>query len=347
MLNGLIKTTMKLNINNTKDFELIARYFAGEMSNEDVFQFEKQIETFPENKNLIEEMKKQWEQMEGYQKKKEVDTNKGWQTLYNRLSTEDLIPSNRIIEHRIIHSWIKWAASFIALMVIAGLSFYSITRNNTNLISLQTGSDSNTLIQTLTDGSVVYLANNTTFSYPSEFDTKERKVNLKGEAFFDITPNPQKPFRIETEKVIVEVLGTAFNVKTENSSQFELVVERGKVRVTLKSDPSQTQIVLPGEKISTNNNHLVKIVYNNTACFSWKTERMQFKDESLSNIINVINKNYKTNIQLQNQILGERKLTVTFYNNSLKTITELICLSLNLEAKENSDSTIIIKPIEK
>ncbi|NVO08737.1 MAG: FecR domain-containing protein [Bacteroidales bacterium] len=338
---------MKLNINNTKDFELIARYFAGEMSNEEVFQFEKQIEIFPENKNLIEEMKKQWEQIGGYQKKEKIDTNKGWQTLYNRLSVEDLIPENRIVEHRIIPTWTKWAASITVLIIIAGLSFYSITRNNNNLISLQTGSDSNTLIQTLTDGSVVYLANNTTFSYPSEFDAKERKVNLKGEAFFDITPNPKKPFKIETEKVIVEVLGTAFNVKTENSNQFELLVERGKVRVTLKSDPSQTQIVLPGEKISTSNNHLIKMVYNNTAYFSWKTQRMQFKDESLCNIINIINKNYKTNIQLQNQILGERKLTVTFYNNSLKTITELICLSLNLEAKEGSDSTIIIKPVEK
>ncbi len=347
MLNGLITITMKLDKNNKKDFELIAKYFAGEMSNEQVFQFEKQIETFPENKNLIEEMKKQWEQIGGYKKNKEVDTDKGWQTLYNRLNTEDLIPSNRIIEHRVIPSWVKWAASFVTLMVIAGLSFYSITSSNTNLISLQTGGDSNTLIQTLTDGSVVYLANNTTFSYPSEFDTKERKVNLKGEAFFDITSNPQKPFRIETEKVIVEVLGTAFNVKTLNSNQFELVVERGKVRVTLKSDPSQTQIVLPGEKISTSNNHLVKVINNNTAYFSWKTQRMQFKDESLKNIITVINKNYKTNIQLQNQLLGERKLTVTFYNNSLKTITELICLSLNLEVEETPDSTIIIKPIEK
>jgi ferric-dicitrate binding protein FerR (iron transport regulator) len=132
-----------------------------------------------------------------------------------------------------------------------------------------------------------------------------------------------------------------------NSNQFELVVERGKVRVTLRNDPSQTQIVLPGEKISTSNNHLVKVINNNTAYFSWKTQRMQFKDESLSNIINVINKNYKTSIQLQNQLLGERKLTVTFYNNSLKTITELICLSLNLEVEETPDSTIIIKPIEK
>jgi transmembrane sensor len=343
---------MKLNINNTKDFEIIARYLVGEMGNEEVSQFERQLETFPENKKLIEEMKKQWEQIGSYQEKKEIDTNKGWDTLFNRLSSDQLIPEKRavehttVIEHRLTPVWVKWAASIIVIMTIASLSFYSIFNHNTKLISLNTGSDSNTLIQTLNDGSVVYLANNTTFSYPEQFTNNERKVNLNGEAFFDITPNPNKPFRIETDQVIVEVLGTAFNVKSENGDLFELVVERGKVKVTLKSDPSQTQIVLPGEKITTSNNHLVKNININSAYFAWKTNRMQFKDESLSNILRVINKNYKANIQLQGQQLGDRRLTVTFYNNSLKTITELICLSLNL-SKEQQDSTIIIKPIEK
>jgi transmembrane sensor len=338
---------MKLNINNTEDFEIIAKYLSGEMSNDEATHFEKQIETFPENKILIEEMKKQWDQIGSYQSKKEVDTNKGWQTLFNRLSSDELIPENKFVEHRLVPVWAKYAASIIVVMTIASLSFYSAFKNSPNLISLQTGGDANTLIQTLNDGSVVYLSNNTTFSYPEQFSSTERKVNLNGEAFFDITPNPKKPFRIETKDVIVEVLGTAFNVKSDNGNPFELAVERGKVRVTLKSDPSQSQIVLPGEMISTSNNHLVKVKNESSNYFAWKTKQMQFKDEYLSNIVKVINKNYKANIQLKNQELGDLKLTATFYNNSLKKITELICLTLNLSKEEKTDSTIIIKPIEK
>jgi len=338
---------MKLNIHNTKDFEIIAKYLAGEMSNEEVSQFEKQIEVLPKNKNIIEEMKKQWEQIGSFKSNKQIDSNQGWQTLFNRLSTDQLIPENSSAKHRIAPTWVKWAASIIIVMTIASLSFYTLFRDNLNLISLQTGSESNTLIQTLNDGSVVYLANNTTFSYPEQFSSEERKVNLNGEAFFDITSNPQKPFRIETEQVIVEVLGTAFNVKSENGNLFELAVERGKVRVTLKSDPSQTQLVFPGEKITANNHRLVKIMNENSAYFAWKTKRMRFKDESLSNIVNVINKNYKANIKLVGSGINDRKLTVTFYNNSLSTITELICLSLNLSSEIQTDSTIIIKPIEQ
>jgi transmembrane sensor len=338
---------MKLNTDNTKDFEIIAKYLAGEMSNEEVSQFENQLESFPENKKLIEVMKKQWEQIGSYKSNKEIDANKGWEILHDRLSSHQLIPENRFVDHQLNTVWVKWAASIVVILTIASLSFYSLFKSNPDLISLRTGSNSNTFIQTLNDGSVVYLGSNTTFSYPEQFNSRERKVNLKGEAFFDIAPNPKKPFRIETDQVIVEVLGTAFNVKTENGNEFELVVERGKVRVTLKSDPSQSQIVLPGEMISTNNNHLIKDINKNSSYFAWKTKHMQFKDETLSNLIKVINKNYKSNIRLFSKDLEERKITVTFHNDSLSQITKLICLSLNLSKEEQSDSTIIIKPIEK
>lgn len=339
---------MKLNINNTKDSEIIARYLAGEMSNDELSQFEKGIESFPENKNLIFEMKQHWNKMGNYKAKREVDVNKGWESLHNRLDAEALIPDNKIVERSMIPVWTKWAASIIVILTIASISVFTAYKSNPNLISLNTGNELNTLIQTLKDGSVVYLANNSQFSYPEKFSSTERKVSLSGEAYFDIAPNPKKPFRIETDRVIVEVLGTAFNVKTENGEDaFELVVERGKVRVTLKSDPSQTLIVLPGERISTNNHQLVKSKNSDVNYFAWKTKRMQFKDEKLIDVISVINKNYNSNIKLSDPQLAERRLTTTFDNSSISTMTELICASLNLSKEEQSDSTIIIKPIEK
>lgn len=337
---------MKLNINNTKDSEIIAKYLAGEMSDEELSRFEKEIGSFPENDNLISEMKQHWNKMGQYKEKRVVDADKGWQNLFNRLDAEELIPE-KVVEQRLIPVWAKYAASIIVLLTIASISFFTVFKSNPSLISLNTGIEPNTLIQTLNDGSVVYLSNNTQFSYPEEFSKTERKVNLKGEAYFDVAPNPKKPFRIETEKVIVEVLGTAFNVKSETNEAFELAVERGKVRVTLKSDPTQSQIVLPGEKISTDNNHLVKSKNKDVNYFTWKTRQMQFKDETLSNIIAVINKNYKSNIKVSDKLLAERRLTVTFYNSSVAKMTELICLSLNIAKEEQSDSSIIIKPIEK
>lgn len=341
------KNTMKLTINNPKDSEIIARYLAGEMSSDETLQFEERIESLPDNKNVIAEMKNHWKQIGNYQEGKRIDANNAWNKLYNRLDNDQLIPQEREIQQFRVPVMVRWAASIIVLMTIAGLSYFTLFSNKVELISLQTGNDSNTLVQTLKDGSVIYLSNNTTFSYPTEFNPKTRNVSLSGEAFFDIAPNPKQPFVIETDEAIIEVLGTAFNVKSEKDKQFELIVERGKVRVTLKSDPSKSVIVLPGEKITNIGSQLNKIKTENLLYSAWKKHRMQFKDESLGNIIHVINLNYNSKIQLQNQELNDQRLTVTFDKNSIKQITKLICASLNLSMEVQPDSTIIIKPIDK
>lgn len=71
-----------------------------------------------------------------------------------------------------------------------------------------------TLVKTLEDGSVVYLAQESTLKYPEHFAEDKREVNLQGEAFFDVAKKPEQAFTIETARVRVEVLGTAFNVRS-------------------------------------------------------------------------------------------------------------------------------------
>jgi ferric-dicitrate binding protein FerR (iron transport regulator) len=93
---------------------------------------------------------------------------------------------------------------------------------------------------------------------------------------------------------------------------------------------------------------LVKEKNNNSSYFAWRTIKMRFKDETLNNVLNVINKNYHTNLKLQNQAIGEeKKLNVIFQNNSIDEITNIICAYYNLQVEESSDSIIILKSIEK
>ncbi len=335
---------MKLNKKNTENFELIARYLAGEMNGKELENFEKELVSSPEKSNIINAMKKNWTQIGEYNEKKVVDANKAWDKLHARLNNDSLIPAN---QRSIVFSmpiWLKYAASIMLVLVLGFVATLYLTKNPAeNLVNLQTGNEVNTLVQTLSDGSVVYVASNSTFSYPQQFGNDQRKVMLKGEAFFDIAQNPNKPFIIETEKVIIEVLGTAFNVKTDDVNRFELTVERGKVRVTMKDNMAQSDIVLPGEKVTSNNNHLEKVNIGSYK-FAWQQQRIMFKDETLGNIISVINKNYNSNIIIQSEELKNKRLTVTFYNNSLAKVTELICTYLNLKSEITPDSSIIITP---
>jgi ferric-dicitrate binding protein FerR (iron transport regulator) len=182
------------------------------------------------------------------------------------------------------------AAAVILVMVAVGAAVYlNMSRKPAmEMVQINTVNEANTLIKTLNDGSVIYIAQNSLFSFPKEFEPASRNVELKGEAFFDITPNPDKPFIIETDEALIQVLGTAFNVKTQNGKSFELFVDRGKVKVTLKKDPSHSEYVIAGEKITTQANSLVKSKYIAGEASSWYRQRMHFKDESLQNIISVL-----------------------------------------------------------
>lgn len=91
-----------------------------------------------------------------------------------------------------------------------------------------------TLVTTLEDGSVVFLAKETSIRYPEHFVSDKREVSLQGDAFFDVAKNRERPFWIDTEQVKIEVLGTAFSVKSVEDAPFRLSVQRGTVRVTLK-----------------------------------------------------------------------------------------------------------------
>jgi len=334
---------MRLNENNPHHIRLIARYLSGEMDEAELAGFEKQVFVFAENKLLINEMKEHWNLLHKYADNKIPDTRKAWNKLYTRLDDEQLIPANGPVKRNYTMKLLRAAAIALILVAVGAIVYTGIFRKpKSEMVHLQTGTEGNTLITTLTDGSVIYLAQNSSFSFPKEFDLKARNVELSGVAFFDIAPDPGKPFIIETEKAFIQVLGTAFNLKTINGSNFELLVDRGKVKVTLKSNPNGQELVVAGEKITSVNNNFVKSKRTPADVLSWYTKRMQFKDETLENIISVINRNFNTIFVIADKKNGKRRLTVTFNNDSISTMTELICTTLNLKSQTINDSILLL-----
>ncbi|MFO7998994.1 MAG: FecR domain-containing protein, partial [Bacteroidales bacterium] len=172
---------------------------------------------------------------------------------------------------------------------------------------------------------------------------RQRKVSLEGEAFFDVTRDASQPFIIETEPAIVEVLGTSFNVRSTGENDFELYVEEGKVRVSTRKKPSERMDVEAGETLSFSENRFIKFRAGDNSASEWKTNRMHFKDETLENILMVINRNFGSRLEVVPEA-SQRRLTVTFYQSTLPTIIELISLSMNLQTEEKEGSVIEFKP---
>lgn len=109
----------------------------------------------------------------------------------------------------------------------------------------------------LPDGSSVKLSPESKLSYPATFVKKEREVLLNGEAFFEVTKNPESPFKVYTSDVVTTVLGTSFTVKAfDRDKDVRVVVKTGKVTVAANAPLNKTQqpektelVLLPNQQV--------------------------------------------------------------------------------------------------
>jgi transmembrane sensor len=305
--------------------------------------FEIDVALDSSNARLINEMRRNWEMLGSYNNQKNVNASKAWEKLNERLHEENLVPPNApLARSGGSRRMLQYAAMLVGLAILGAATFWAITRQEApQMVSVLNAQGKNTMVETLTDGTIVYVGKQTTFEYPVKFSKSDRKVALNGQAYFDVAKNPQKPFIIETESAYIQVLGTAFNVKSYRPKEFELIVERGKVKVSLKSNPSVSQTVVAGEKMVISKNSLLKSAWEDDGSLAWRLGQMQFKDETLQNIVKVINSNYHSNITIADEQTANRRLTVTFDENSLSTITELICITLNLQSEKRNNQIIL------
>ncbi|WP_449435350.1 FecR family protein [Pedobacter steynii] len=92
----------------------------------------------------------------------------------------------------------------------------------------------------MSDGTKVKLNAGSTFTYPEVFSASSREVTLKGEGFFEVQKNPKRPFLVHTDKFIVKVLGTVFNVKAyATDKKVETTLLSGKILVELHDRPEK------------------------------------------------------------------------------------------------------------
>ncbi|MDJ1480710.1 FecR domain-containing protein [Cytophagaceae bacterium YF14B1] len=194
----------------------------------------------------------------------------------------------------------------------------------------------------LSDKSLVYMNADTRIRVPKSFSGNIRQVYLEGEAFFEVTKDPKKPFVITSGKINTRVLGTSFNVKAyKDDSQIEVAVRTGKVQV---GDSMQTVFLTPNQKASYSIKEQLLTQTNVTQLenyTAWMEGNLVFEDKTLPEIIQILNRKYNVTIQLENKELSQCKLNARFKNEPLPRIVEKICLYLGARYKKVGNQIII------
>ena len=194
----------------------------------------------------------------------------------------------------------------------------------------------------LEDGSSVFLNSGSQLYYPESFRDKKREVKLSGEAFFDISPDRNRVFVIKTTDMIVEVLGTSFNVKAyEPDDYMSVTVVAGEVLVTMDDNNIN---LLPNERLYVNKStgEFKKDIVQADKYARWTKGYLSFNRTPLKEVVSTLERWYDVKIKMNSTypifITGEHD------NKSLTAVLESVCFTSGLNYSEKDDHYVLFYP---
>lgn len=199
---------------------------------------------------------------------------------------------------------------------------------------------------TLADGTQIWLNSGSQLIYPATFEKGSREVYLTGEAYFDVTPDPSRPFYVITQDLKVRVLGTRFNVSSyHDDPSTQTVLVSGKVSVGRNRNFSKPVELVPGERIlyKRSDQALVKDKVEINRYVSWIDGYMIFENEPVSELFKKLGRFYNSKIIIEQGIEN-----ITFSGKldlacDLQKVFENIAFSSPIEIT-NMNEVFTIKP---
>lgn len=176
---------------------------------------------------------------------------------------------------------------------------------------------------TLADGTRVWLNAASSLSFPSSFQGKERRVELIGEAYFEVAKNKKMPFKVISDGQSIEVLGTHFNVSAyEDESTVKTTLLEGSVRVTAQST-QQSSLLKPGQQaIVKNGINVIAVDAKNV--IAWKDGLISFKSADLKSIMRQVSRWYDVSVQYSGDIPTRSFTGKISKNSSLSEILKVL-----------------------
>lgn len=312
--------------------QLIGKYLTGKESKEDFGTLQEWINQSVENQKLFNSLKENKNIADSFDEFENFNKEIAWKRYMEHINNLSLQKSI---------NWWRFAAVFFFLVGCAGILGY-LTKENTaipqvtNTAIPQVTNETYTTISTnygqnskviLPDSSVVWINSGTTLSYNTKFAVNNRKIKLIGQAFFHISRNEKIPLTVTSKDLEVKVLGTKFDVSSYPEDQnISIVLESGSVELLKAKDHSVIQELKPGEKaeFDTENRKLSISnvdVYNFT---SWKDGILIFKDESMANVLEKLERRYNIDIEVKNKRVYQLIFNATIVNESIEEIFDLM-----------------------
>jgi transmembrane sensor len=161
---------------------------------------------------------------------------------------------------------------------------------------------------TLPDGTRVWLNSSSSLKYPSRFTGNERTVQLSGEGYFEVAKNIEKPFRVLSGNMNVEVIGTHFNINAyQDEPFFAATLLEGSVKV---SSGSNSKLLTPGQQSAIINNDIRISIVDTSNIIAWKNNEFKFTDATIETIMRQVQRWYGAEVVYQEKVAHHFNATI-------------------------------------
>ena len=314
---------------------IILRHLAGALTEEEERELNAWRQASPDNDGFYIAHQKLWHATVPAAPPLEADLDAEWDRLRQRLRL-DAPPKARILPLRRIWTYVAAAA----VLIIAGSLWLTLGQTTAEMISVATA-NAETKTVTLADGSTVRLNSGSTLSYPSSFAADERRVELQGEALFEVVEG-STPFVVGSENAAVRVLGTVFNVWARGG-ETRVAVREGRVALEAPDGAAQRVEVTANQAAVRQGSQPPEVVdpaYADAA-LDWLDGRIVFERTPLAEVIAELTRFYDQPIQLRATNLAAETITGSFSGRPLNAVLESVCLSLDCRFVEEEGVYVI------
>jgi len=216
----------------------------------------------------------------------------------------------------------------------------SLNDNSSNTVIVPNGGDYQIV---LSDGTAVWLNAASKLTFPVKFTSKERRVKLSGEAYFEVAHNKNSPFLVETNNQTVKVLGTHFNINAYNDENYtKTTLIEGSVKVQSATNLKPATL-LPGEQATLGNNTLVKNTVDTKEVLAWKNKMFRIYDQDLYSIMKQIGRWYNVDVEYRGNLSDLRFGLYISKKRNIEQVLELMEVTKTVKFKIEGRKVIVIK----
>ncbi len=321
---------VKMTVKEIANIEtLLIRHYDKELSAEQAMMLDRWIESSPDNKKTAEEIYRLCYMIDV------AKTGSGAENAYRQIRGK--------IRSRKREGLFRWVRNIAATLAIPLLCtsiymFSNIDRENGATIELTSTTGMISSV-TLPDSSRVWLNSNSTLRYPAKFRGKECRVELSGEAYFDVAKNKSRKFIVAAKDIEVEVYGTRFNVEAYNDDHMiRTTLVEGSVGLKYEAPGGQRPTVrmVPGQIVSydkrTGSLHLDP--GDAAVNSSWKNGKIILRDTPLEDALRIIGNKYNVSFSILDRRLLDNTYMGTFTNQGLDVIIKYFSMSSQIHFRE-------------